>query len=186
MQVCKLWYISQVCKVLHLIYTPGNPAYNGWCWSVTNAMDINNNNSTGVVKTRSAKGSAPSNSSVPSLISVNRPLPTEPHAHAGLHFHKDKTVSLTQKVCSFCSQINHSYISCDRNPINAARYCTCTTVMFPVCWWISSGSQHHQQGTCWYWESEQANVCQCLFLSHGHNQRYVIFPFLDMIWLAPI
>ena len=96
-------------------------------------MDVDDDNSTDVPKTRSTEGSVPSNSSVPSLISVDRPLPTEPRAHAGLRFHKDKNVSSTQKVCSFCGHNDHSYISCDRNPINAARYCTCTTVKSPVC-----------------------------------------------------
>ena len=98
-------------------------------------MDVDDDNSTDVPKTRSTEGLVPSNSSVLSLISVDRPLPTEPRAHAGLHFHKDKNVSSTQKVCSFCGHNDHSYISCDRNPIKVARYCTCTTVMSLVCWW---------------------------------------------------
>ena len=64
-------------------------------------MDVNDDNSTDVLKTRSTEGSVPSNSSVLSLISVDRPLPTEPRAQQGCVSRKMKMSHQPKKYVPF-------------------------------------------------------------------------------------
>ncbi len=97
-------------------------------------MDVDDDNSVDKGKAVNPPSGSTS-SAVPSTNTVeNRKTNSVKEHTQNLHFHKTKEgSSLGPKVCFFCEEDGHSYITCNRNPVNACRCFISPIEKFPAC-----------------------------------------------------